>query len=330
MIDDETSEIDHLSWPDTADSECEQYYVFPQYVVSSMEYPQNIFNYPCGLPSSLTSGAVEPNCVFGFANWKRILYGLCLCVDSQTNDIFKSACGYLYGWSAALSRNVEHNFEICTNELLLFFARMLYNELPHGFLVYPHGIQDDAEVLLFTQAGSQCFVQSKENFHRNRPALFFSSSLSLSMLRIWTYDLDLVCLPDVISALNNLCGKRPNRLVVNKVLQFIKRVWGMSTYSHAIRGTNFRKPSTMSMLAAGLHEDLPQGFIGWDQQSMQWPRRYKYDRFPQKLFEYNDRWQDLPTVYFAGDNTVSVFFGFDIEMQKNFQYMSVQKVSLGI
>ena len=150
------------------------------------------------------------------------------------------------------------------------------------------------------------------------------------MLRIWTYDIDLVCLPDVVSALNNLCGKRPSHIVVTKVLQFIKRVWGMSTYNRAIRRTNFRRPSTMSMLAAGLHEDLPQGFIGWDQQSMQWPRRYKYDRFPQKLFEYNDRWQDLPTVYFAGDNTVSVFFGFDMEMQKNFQYMSVQKESLGL
>ena len=63
MIDDETSEIDHLSWPDTADSECEQYYVFPQYVFSLVDYPQTISNYPCGLPCSLTSGAVEPNCV---------------------------------------------------------------------------------------------------------------------------------------------------------------------------------------------------------------------------------------------------------------------------
>ena len=167
------NELDRLSWPDTADSECEQYSVFPQYVFSLVDYPQTISNYPCGLPCSLTSGAVEPNCVFGFANWKRILYGLCLCVDSQTNDIFKSACGYLYGWSAAISRNVEHNFEICTNELLLFFARMLYTELPHGFLMYPHSIQDDAEVLLYTQAGVQCFVQSKDNFHRRRPALFF-------------------------------------------------------------------------------------------------------------------------------------------------------------
>ena len=146
-------------------------------------------------------------------------------------------------------------------------------------------------------------------FTENDQLFFFTNCLSLSMLRIWTYDIDLVCFPDVISALNNLCGKRPSHIVVTKVLQFIKRVWGMSTYFRAIRGTNFRRPSTMSMLAAGLHEDLPQGFIGWDQQSMQWPRWYKYDRFPQKLFEYNDRWQDLPTVYFAGDNTVSVFFG---------------------